>query len=377
MNRTAPLLDRLLDEQALSLLVGRPVAVGSVRAKPGTLLVLGLVDPAARRPVGWARVLWPSARDKAEKTTLRAQRRGLRLVERGLADGLLLQAGRIDTDPGLANAVRRARPRRLRDLVLDAGTVLRHNPLRRVLVRDGEAVVRIAAAHDPLARPLLLRLAALGLPVPAVLDDGDQPLVSSRRFFGDGDLLGTPSAEGVRWAGETLARVHAATDAVLADGRVAGWLRPRRPGCVPEDTLGSLDPALGAWFDVLADRLLGRPALPGPDVVLHGDASADQVLVDTARGARQLNDFDRAALGPAALDLGSWLAVDRLAGVGLGEEFLAGYARGGGVVPDAAALTTALAHGLLSRVTAPVREGNPDWRVGVAARLDDLAEVLA
>ncbi|HHU38537.1 MAG TPA: hypothetical protein GXZ45_04545, partial [Propionibacterium sp.] len=119
MNGTAALLDRLLDAGELSRLVGRPVAAGSVRAKPGTLLALGLVDPATGRAIGWARVLWPSARDKAAKSALRAQRRGLRLVERPLADGLLLQSGRIDTDPGLAEPLRRARPRRLRDLVGD------------------------------------------------------------------------------------------------------------------------------------------------------------------------------------------------------------------------------------------------------------------
>lgn len=376
MTIAAAHLDRLLDADALSTLVGRPVRAASVRAKPGTLVVLGLADDTGR-PVGWARVLWPTTRAKAAKTTERAGRRGLSLVERPLADGLWLQAGGIATDPGLANPVWGARPRRIRELVGDPGAVLRHNPMRRVLVRDGDAVTRVASSADPLSRPLLLRLALLGLPVPEVLDDGLQSSVSVRRFFGDTDLLHHPSTDGARWAGEALAGLHASTTAALADPAVAAHLgRRRAERRAPSDALHALEPALGARLTALAERRLLREPLPGPDVLLHGDASADQVLVDTTNGSRQLNDFDRATRGPAALDLGSWLAVDRVEGAHCGDALLEGYAQAGGHVPDAAHLTTALAHGLLARVTTPLRSGDPAWRQSIAARLDDLAEVL-
>ncbi len=378
---TADLIDALLDADHLRSLVGEglqadAVRADSVRAKPGTLVVLGLADGRGR-PVGWARVLWPAAADKAAKVTDRAGRRGLVLVERDLPGGLLLQAGHIDTDPGLGTPLRRARPRRVRDLATRPDAVLRHNPLRRVLVRDGDAVVRVRAVPDTLGRPLLSRLAELGLPVPRLGDDGSQEHVDVRAFFGDTDLSRAPSPAGARWAGGVLARLHAATDEVLADPRLAVPLgRRRRVRRAPEDALHALAPGLGARFDALAGRLLGRPLLPGAAVLVHGDASADQVLVDTASGRRQFNDFDRVGVGPAALDLGSWLAVDRLAGVDLAQPLLDGYAAAGGAVPGAEHLTTALGHGLLSRVTAPLRAGDPGWRDLVGDRLDDLAEVL-
>ena len=377
MSELADVLDRLLDADELGSLVGRPARAASVRAKPGALLVLGLADPATGRPTGWARVLWPAASDKAAKTAERARRRGLEVVERSLPGGLVLQSGGIGTDPGLANPLRAARPKRLRELVDRPEAVLRYNPLRRVLVRDRDAVVRVAADTDPVPGALVRRLGSLGLPVPAVLDDGTQPHVTARRFFGDTDLAHTPSAAGIRWAGETLARLHSTTGDVLADDDLAATLGRRTPPTtMPTAVLRHLDPGLADRLDALAARVADR-RLDGPSVLLHGDASADQVLVDTATGVRQLNDFDRSSLGPAAVDLGSWLAVDRLAGVGASGPLLAGYAAAGGLVPDDDELTTGIARGLLLRATAPARLGEPDWRGRITARLDDLEEVLA
>lgn len=376
MSPIVEVLDRLLDADELTALVGRPARAASVRVKPGTLLVVGLAEPASGRPTGWARVLWPVARDKAAKTADRARRWGLEIVERSLPGGLLLQAGGIATDPGLAPHLRRGRPRRMRRLVMRPEAVLRHNPLRRVLLRDRDAVVRVAEVADPVARPLLLRLGTMGLPVPEVLDDGGQEHVTVRRFFGDTDLLSTPCPDGSRWAGQTLAKLHAAGDAVLADPVLAALRNRRPPRPTPNVVLSALEPALGARFADTVARVAARGAVPGPPVLLHGDASADQVLVDTATGCRQLNDFDRAHPGPAALDLGSWLAVDRIEGSATGADFLAGYVDAGGILPGPDVLTTALARALLSRATAPARSADPDWRAGIAARLDDLDAVL-
>ena len=281
MSELADVLDRLLDADELGSLVGRPARAASVRAKPGALLVLGLADPATGRPTGWARVLWPAASDKAAKTAERARRRGLEVVERSLPGGLVLQSGGIGTDPGLANPLRAARPKRLRELVDRPEAVLRYNPLRRVLVRDRDVVVRVGAHPDPLRERLLGRLAALGVPVPDVLDAGGQEHVSSRRFFGDTDLARTPSDEGVRWAGAALARLHAPTGDVLGDADLAADLGRRTPpACVPTTVLRDLDPALADRLDALAARVADR-GLDGPRVLLHGDASADQVLVDS------------------------------------------------------------------------------------------------
>lgn len=374
MTGTDALLDTLLDAAGLSELLGRDVVARSARVKPGAQVTLGLEDPAGGT-AGWVRVLWPALRPKAAKVAERAARRGQPLTERPLGD-LLLQSGTVGSDPALANGVRALRPRRLRDLVDRPDAVLRYNPLRRVLVRDGATVVRLAAEPDALRHRLLTRLAGVGLPVPAPLDDGSVPDVSVRPFFGDADLLRTPSPEGMAWAGRTLADLHARGTRLLDEPELAA-LHHRPATADPHrlaHDLARLDADLGRRTTELADALGARPAPGGAPVLLHGDASADQVLVDTATGRRLLNDFDRAAVGPAALDLGSWLAVGD--GGPLDAAFLAGYAEAGGALPSASDRVTARATGLFSRVMAPLRDADPDWRAGIAARLDRLAEVL-
>lgn len=377
MTTTDAVLDRLLDAERLSGLLGRDVRAASVRAKPGALVVLGLAEATTGRPTGWVRVLWPELRVKATKVAERAARRGQELTELALGE-LHLQSGRIGTDPALASVVRDVARRRVRALVDDPAAVLRHNPLRRVLVRDGDTVVRVTAEPDALGHALLAHLAAAGLPVPARLDDGSRPQLAVRPFFGDTDLARTPTRDGMAWAGRTLARLHAEGPAVLRAPALAG-LADRTAGGEPlrlAADLARLDPDLGRRAARLAGRLAGRPALGGEPTLVHGDASADQVLLDRGTGRLQLNDFDRAGVGPAVLDLGSWLAVGPR-DAGLDEALLDGYVDGGGLAPSASDLDTARALGLFARVMAPLREAEPTWRAGVAARLDALEEVLA
>ena len=75
MTTTDAVLDRLLDAERLSGLLGRDVRAASVRAKPGALVVLGLAEATTGRPTGWVRVLWPELRVKATKVAERAARR--------------------------------------------------------------------------------------------------------------------------------------------------------------------------------------------------------------------------------------------------------------------------------------------------------------
>lgn len=375
----AELLDGLFDADALAACLDRPVRPVSARVKPDTSVVLGLVRTDSGRPSGWVRVLWPSARVKAVKAADRAGRRGHRILHRELPGGLLLQAGELAADPDVAGPLRTARPRDTAELARDPANVLRYNPLRRVLVRRKDTVVRVSADPDTLGPRLLRALDAVGLPVGVPLDRGRDPHCSVRPWFGDTDLLTTGSAEGTAWAGAVLARLHAATADVLADDDLAVALHARPVGladaAVLAEDLAALDRGLGARLARLAERLADRPALSGPPVLLHGDFSADQVLVDSAAGTRLLNDLDRAGLGAAALDLGSWLAVAD-GNPDEADALLRGYADGAGRVPDADELTTALASGLASRALAPLRAADPDWRTGVSANLDRLEEVL-
>ncbi|MDO5534196.1 MAG: phosphotransferase [Propionibacteriaceae bacterium] len=382
-----PLLDLLFDPDRLSAIVGRPVRPVAARIKPGVQVSLGLADPHSGRPNGWVRVLWPDAHVKGDKVSDWAQRHGLGLVDTMLDADLRLQAGAISTDPALGKALRREAPRAAA-LVDDPDAVLRYNPLRRVLVRDADTVVRVAAAPDALVQNLLDWLVARGFPAPASVADPGRPHVTTRPFFGDANLFDAPDADGLAWAGRALAGLHALGPRALADPD----LRPlaARPTTANADVLArdlaGLDADLGARAARVAAVLAARPALAdtaSTPALLHGDASADQVLLERATGRRILNDFDRAAIGPAALDLGSWLAVGTCAGAGGGDgrsgedAFLAGYAEQGGQVPDATTLTTARAHALFARVMGPVRAADPAWRDGVARRLTELEEVLS
>ena len=134
--------------------------------------------------------------------------------------------------------------------------------------------------------------------------------------------------------------------------------------------LGQLDPALGARMLAAVDALPVRPA--SAEVVLHGDYSADQVVLSD-EGAR-LIDLDRAGVGAPARDIASAIAHETLRG-GTVDGPLAtglrdGYVDGGGTWPAADELAGALAAALLGRAQEPLRTARPDWR-------DRAGEVIA
>ena len=63
---TLTVVESVLDEGRLSALVGRTVRAARLRVKPDVSLTVGLEHPGTGRPVGWARLLWPVSRVKAE-----------------------------------------------------------------------------------------------------------------------------------------------------------------------------------------------------------------------------------------------------------------------------------------------------------------------
>jgi hypothetical protein len=190
-------------------------------------------------------------------------------------------------------------------------TLLRHNPARRmvaVLKSNGERWALKAHAHrghGDHAR----RLAR------TVPDWAVAPLAGSSR---DGRLVAHQWVRGrPALPGSDDEAVVAALRALHGSPRVQGL--PRLDGPALHASAAAGVAGLSVFDPEVAD--LARGLLPslrraleatpgigrraGP-VLLHGDLSPDQVVVDGARAV--LLDLDRACLGPAGWDAATWLA---------------------------------------------------------------------
>ena len=381
---TPAAVEAVLDQDRLSELIGRPVRAARLRIKPDVSLTVGLEDAATGRPAGWARLMWPSGRAKADRAARRARARGLRTVRRELDGGLVLHAGRLASDPALMEHVGRAAAGGLVEDP-DGARVLRHNPLRRLVVRTGAGVVRITSApqDDELRLRGFIGARVPGAPIPAAAPGfaapGPPVHVSALRFVGDTDLerAARPGASAAgalaaasAAAGAALAALHASTRRLPPDlaARLPGRRADgRRAGAVHASVLRALDPALAARALALDERLPADP--PAARVLAHGDFTPDQVLVRLDDGAVWLTDFERSRLAPAATDLGSYLAVvDGAAARAL----LDGYADAGGRVPDDADLAAGAARARLARLAEPLRHADPLWRERIGRELEEL-----
>lgn len=373
---TLTAVESVLDEGRLSALIGHPVRAARLRIKPDVSLTVGLEDAGDSRPVGWARLLWPVSRVKADNAARRARRRGRCTEQRELGDGMTLQVGRLAADPALAEHVGAAVRRGL--LEPDDAQVLRYNPLRRLVMRTAVGVVRITST--PQDDEILLRDFLEGrVPVPERVslpgaEAGPPVHVSALRLVGDCDLEQASRLEATAAAGAGLAALHALTGRLpdeaarrLPGGRPAG-----RPGAAHASVLRALAPPLAARVEALGRRLPGLTR--DRRVLAHGDFTPDQVLVRLDDDAVWLTDFDRSRLAPAELDLGSCLAV---VGPEAGVALLKGYADAGGDLPDGARLRAGIAHARMARLVEPLRHADPLWRTRIGQRLDELEETCA
>ncbi|CED91535.1 MAG: aminoglycoside phosphotransferase family protein [Actinomyces succiniciruminis] len=380
VSSTRSAVDTLLDSDRLSELVGAPVRAARLRIKPGVSVTASLLQADTDTSAGWVRLLWPVSRVKATKAARRAERLGLRTSQRDTGDGLLAQFGEVATDPALVRHVAAARERGLLDGL--EGNLLRYNPLRRLVVRTPAGVVRVTAGSQRHAAAVQA-FAARYVPVPParpVPPGTDAAHVSLQGFVGDGDLERWPEPAATARAGAALAALHARTadlpeslradldDAEPAAGEIAA---------VHTRTLTHLDPALAARVHRLGqalDAAIAAAPEPGPPVLVHGDASPDQVLLERTSGQIWLTDFDRARLAPAVVDLGSYLAV---APADAAPALLAGYAQAGGRVPAEEVLRCAVARARLERIQDPLRHGDPQWRRRLGAEADHIERLLA
>ncbi|QWW19005.1 aminoglycoside phosphotransferase family protein [Schaalia sp. 19OD2882] len=365
-------VDTVCDPEALGDLLARPVVATRLRIKPQVSVSAALADACTLEPWGWVQVLWPRAWSKGRRRGAEAAALGLRRRTVNLG-GLHLHAGGVASDPALQGVVA-ARGLTAAVGATDHMRILRHNPLRRLVLADSERVIRLTSLsqYPPAA---LETLVAQHCPVPPRLDRGDDPHMSVRARVGHTDLAGSRDFEAVRRAGTLLARLHRTPLCEVGAAQVRE-LRGRAPDVVARahvhaNLLDHLAPDLAARVRALAPCL--RPC-QGQAVLSHGDASPDQVLVERGSQATWLTDFDRICVAPPAVDLGSWVAD---AGPWSLTPLLEGYAAGGVVVPEQEEMRRGVRSSFVMRLMEPLRSARPDWRPALEQRIAHLEEVSA
>ena len=385
---TAEAVAAMLDADRLSERLQRPVRAARLRIKPEVSVLVSLTDRSTGLTVGWARLLWPVSHSKAAQAERLAASLGLAQspVTRSLGEGLLLQCGAVLTDPKLAEPLAQATELGVLG-TWEARDVLRYNPSRRLVLRDGATVLRLrtdgGGPADEVHRALSGRL-----PVPGLLDSQAvaqcEGRLSVQQWCGDTNLAdfhaddagGAASAQGLKEAtrrvGALLAALHSC----------AGQLPADLVGRLPHQPAGSRELAEvhARQLDVLAPELARRvravgdmlPShLSGTPVLTHGDASPDQVLYEYSTGRIWLTDFDRVRLAPAATDLGSYLAE---APSCQRHALLEGYAAHR-PVPGDEELGWAIALSRLARLADPLRRAHPSWHERISADLTAIERI--
>lgn len=382
-------LDLFFDSDALSSLFNRPVRTSHLRWKRGTSAVARLHDDDGVR---WLAMYSSDTSVKLEKVSRRALARDLELERFTLDDGVLA-SGPIALDPRLHPALRPFRRAAL-EVPSPALEVLKYNPFRRLVfsiasMDAGRLVGRASAGGHSMTRGMISELAAGGVPVVVPLDSALLPpgLPASKHveylpWYGSGDLSTVPlqhAEPAARATGNALALLHSQapihkTHAWRAPaGRLRSLVR-ENVELLPENA-GRLE-----RVQVNLEALLRRP---GRAAVIHGDFSADQVLVD-GRQVR-LIDFQRCTYGAAAADLGSFAAVEALGSAMVDRRavlalprtaaLLDGYGTGPATVNDSEVVAWTAFY-LLNRLREPFRACSPDWRQQVDHRLRMIEEVL-
>ena len=378
---TAEAVAAMLDADRLSERLQRPVRADRLRIKPEVSVLVSLTDWSTGLTAGWARLLWPVSHSKAAQAERLAASLGLQPpVTRSLDEGLLLQCGAVLTDPKLAEPLAQATELGVPSS-WEARDVLRYNPSRRLVLRDGSTVLRLRTGGRGPADDVHRALSGL-LPVPGLLDSQAvaqcEGRLSVQQWCGDTNLADVyaddadraASAQGLKEAsrrvGALLAELHSCAGQLPADlidrlpHQPAG---SRELAEVHARQLDVLAPELARRVRAVGDMLPSH--LPGTPVLAHGDVSPDQVLYEYSTGRIWLTDFDRVRLAPAATDLGSYLAE---APPSQRHALLEGYATHR-PVPGAEELGWAIALSRLARLADPLRRAHPSWRERISADL--------
>lgn len=384
-----PGLALLLDDDAVSERLGAPVRRDYLRYKPGTSCVLGgRID----LPAGPAD-LFVTAYDaegavKIDKTVADAPRGSVLHVDR--IRGLVAALSSADRDlPALAAlSGERTRRKALRRLLPNhPGTssavvsTLSYKPMRRWVglltsTRGPSVVLRAYRPQEAGRAAAVVRDLAAAAPRTPHLLGVDEELGILAVEYLEGQTLhallarGEASAAHLAEVGRALAQLHSSGRLVELPARaIADDTEAARAAAAQ---VGVLLPELAAEAGRLAEELSRRLArVPREHAVVHGDFSADQVVVGPD-GAISLLDLDRAVNGDPAADLASLSAAAAAEGATVtgtpadvpshevAPPLQAGYASVR-PLPAEEAVRTHVAALLLRRVVEPFRLCLPDW----------------
>ena len=246
-----------------------------------------------------------------------------------------------------------------------------------------------AAAAAAIQHALAGAVASSGIRIPRVLHrDPAAPIVVSEAAAGVrlADIGAAGAADAVHRLGAGIGALHQVPPpSVLASRRYPSALRVRQAA----DLAGAVDPRVLSGARLLAERLLGAApdAEPGAReaVVLHGDVHLKNAVLDGDR--LWLIDFDQAAAGPAAADLGSFIGLLRSRAVAdllrrrtaleLERRFLEGYASVRPLPPPAAIAWHAAAALLQERVVRAISRMRRPLLANLAGLIDEAGNLLS
>ncbi|MET1154336.1 MAG: aminoglycoside phosphotransferase family protein, partial [Arthrobacter sp.] len=320
-----PGLNWVLDDGLLSELLGESVRITRTRYKPHTSALVAFRRAGdGAGSYGWASTTTEEHVGKLQRRADSSRQRGggIRLLRPDhLHADVVVAVGPIDEDWPLRPNLRWLRDHGLGRLgALPAAerfleppvSVLRYNPERRLVIRVPSAtlpaVVKTAAQADEAAagRHLRQRLASHGVPVlPELADPGCAAHgLSASPDWGHGDLSGGENDPAAHRAGQALAALHG-LDSETSTDPTADVENLARQIAATRSMLTCLLPGLEAPVTRLTGRLLASLGAGGPQeprqALVHGDFSADQVLVDGP--AILIIDFDRVRTSEPARDL--------------------------------------------------------------------------
>ena len=412
-----PGLNWVLDDELLSELLGESVQIIRTRYKPHTSALVAFrragsgsygsgSDGNGAGTYGWALTTSPEHIEKLQQRADSSQKRGggIRLVQPDRPHGdVVVAVGPIQEDWPLRPNLRWLRDHGLRRLgALPAAgsfldppvSVLRYNPERRLVARvpteTVPVVVKTAVHADEAAAGLRLRqrLQSHGIPVLPELADPECAAhgISASPGWGQGDLGGGGNDPAAYRAGQALAAIHGMDTEPGADP-MADMEDVVRQLMATRSMITCLLPGLEAPVDALTGRLLAAVGAAGPrrqqPVMVHGDFSADQVLVDGP--AIRIIDFDRVTTSDPARDLGSFAAVEDIADpAGVGPvaggrktaQLIDGYRDAGGHVTQAG-LDSWAAFRLFLNSVDPFRNRTSDWPADTNWQIRRALELIA
>lgn len=371
-DRALPGLGALLDAGRLAREAGldglRPAYL---RYKRGTSCTAGLV-PEAGGLGAWMAITAPP--ERFAELARRPKWRELGAVALPDRPALLVP---LAGDRKLRGARRLADPDRRAKLLRRLGlgdtclSVLRYKPGRRLVLRaDGpagpRAVIKLHARAGDWEAALAGARFCEAAGGPAIIGISEKHRAIAMAWAAGGELGADNPAERFGLAGLALAAAHARPP----DGALRRFVPPDARTAMR--AIECLDPRFGA----VARGLSLPEATRAATCAIHGDFSADQVVVGP-EGAR-IVDWDRAAAGPPARDLGSALArldLDEIRGADVAdakEALLEGYASLR-PLPPRRDIAAHRAHALLALATDGFRNRRKDWDAETRAVLARIA----